>query len=104
MRARVDDSLEELRPARAGGIDGHGGIDLRRGQCKLLVCAAVAHADYQVLVGRSLIHFNGIGLIPYVIATALAAVSAYATLIVCAAVAVFYALPEREPEGGAPAT
>ena len=33
------------------------------------------------------------GLIPYVVATALAAVSAYATLAVCAAVAVYYALP-----------
>jgi uncharacterized membrane protein len=33
------------------------------------------------------------GLIPYAIATALAPVSAYATLAVCGAVAVFYALP-----------
>lgn len=33
------------------------------------------------------------GLIPYVIATAVAPVSAYATLAICAAVAVFYALP-----------
>ncbi len=33
------------------------------------------------------------GLIPYAVATALAAVSAYATLIVCAGVAVFYSLP-----------
>jgi uncharacterized membrane protein len=33
------------------------------------------------------------GLIPYAIATAIAAVSAYATLIICAALAVYYALP-----------
>lgn len=33
------------------------------------------------------------GLVPYAIATALAAVSAYATLAICAALAVFYALP-----------
>jgi uncharacterized membrane protein len=33
------------------------------------------------------------GLIPYAIATALAAVSAYATLAICGAVAIFYALP-----------
>jgi uncharacterized membrane protein len=33
------------------------------------------------------------GVVPYAIATALAAVSSYATLIICAAIAVFYALP-----------
>jgi len=33
------------------------------------------------------------GLIPYAIATAIAALSAYATLIICAALAVYYALP-----------
>jgi uncharacterized membrane protein len=33
------------------------------------------------------------GLVPYAIATALAAVSAYATLAICGAVAIFYALP-----------
>jgi uncharacterized membrane protein len=33
------------------------------------------------------------GVIPYAIATALAAVSSYATLIICAALALFYALP-----------
>jgi uncharacterized membrane protein len=33
------------------------------------------------------------GLVPYVVATALALVSAYATLAVCGAVAAFYALP-----------
>ena len=42
------------------------------------------------------------GLIPYVIATALAAVSPYATLAICAALAVYYALPlagSFEPSG-----
>jgi uncharacterized membrane protein len=33
------------------------------------------------------------GLVPYTIATALAPVSAYATFVICAAVAAFYALP-----------
>ena len=33
------------------------------------------------------------GITPYVLATALAPVSAVATLVICAAVAVFYALP-----------
>jgi uncharacterized membrane protein len=33
------------------------------------------------------------GIVPYVIATALAPVSPYITLVICAAVAVFYALP-----------
>ena len=33
------------------------------------------------------------GLIPYAIATALACVSAYVTLAICAAIAVFYAFP-----------
>jgi uncharacterized membrane protein len=42
------------------------------------------------------------GLVPYLVATVLAVVSAYATLAICAAVAVFYALPiaaglTREP-------
>jgi uncharacterized membrane protein len=43
---------------------------------------------------RRLILNRGLtGLIPYAAATALAPVSAYATLVICAAVAVFYALP-----------
>jgi uncharacterized membrane protein len=44
------------------------------------------------------------GLVPYVVATALAFVSAYVTLAICAAVAVFYAFPiasgaQYEPAG-----
>ncbi len=43
------------------------------------------------------------GLAPYAIATALAAVSAYATLIICAVIAGFYALPIASgTEGPAP--
>jgi uncharacterized membrane protein len=33
------------------------------------------------------------GIVPYVVATALAAVSPYATVIICLAIAVFYAFP-----------
>jgi uncharacterized membrane protein len=36
---------------------------------------------------------NTAGLVPYVIATVIAVVSAYASVIICAAIAVFYALP-----------
>jgi uncharacterized membrane protein len=39
---------------------------------------------------------NRFGLLPYALAVALAPVSAYATLGICAAVAVFYALPARD--------
>jgi uncharacterized membrane protein len=40
------------------------------------------------------------GIVPYVIATALAWVSPYATLAICAAVAVFYATPLASSSGG----
>jgi TMEM175 potassium channel family protein len=42
---------------------------------------------------RDILKRNVAGLAPYMIATALAPVSAYATLAICAAVAAFYALP-----------
>ena len=42
---------------------------------------------------RAILVRSAAGVIPYVVATAIAPVSAYATLIICAAVAVFYALP-----------
>jgi uncharacterized membrane protein len=42
---------------------------------------------------RSILRWGIAGLIPYTVATALAPVSAYATVVICAAVAVFYALP-----------
>jgi TMEM175 potassium channel family protein len=44
-------------------------------------------------VRRRLIARSAIGVLPYAIATATAAVSAYATLIICAAVAAYYAFP-----------
>ncbi|GAC1581773.1 MAG: hypothetical protein NVS3B18_15320 [Candidatus Dormibacteria bacterium] len=42
---------------------------------------------------RSIYRRAATGVIPYALATALAAVSAYLTLAICAALAVFYALP-----------
>ena len=41
---------------------------------------------------------NFAGLLPYAIATAVAPLSSYATLAICAAVAVFYALPQTTAE------
>ncbi len=40
------------------------------------------------------------GVLPYVLATALAAVSPYATLAICAAIAVYYALPSSVSAAG----
>jgi uncharacterized membrane protein len=48
---------------------------------------------------RGILARSGSGLIPYVIATPLAFVSPYATLIICGAVAVFYALPVASGAG-----
>jgi uncharacterized membrane protein len=42
---------------------------------------------------RQILRRNFTGLLPYALATALAAASAYAALAICGAVAVFYALP-----------
>jgi uncharacterized membrane protein len=42
---------------------------------------------------RSILARGVVGLVPYAIATALAAVSAYVTLAICGAIAIFYALP-----------
>jgi uncharacterized membrane protein len=44
------------------------------------------------------------GLVPYAVATALAVVSPYATLAICAAVACFYALPRASGTGSGPAS
>jgi uncharacterized membrane protein len=50
---------------------------------------------------RQILRRNAMGLAPYALATAIAAVSPYATLAICAAVALYYALPgeagQREP-------
>ncbi len=42
---------------------------------------------------RTILRRNSSGLVPYALALALAPVSAYASLLICTAVAVFYALP-----------
>jgi uncharacterized membrane protein len=48
---------------------------------------------------RQLLKRATAGLVPYAVATALAPVSAYATLIICGAVAVFYASPLASAAG-----
>jgi uncharacterized membrane protein len=48
---------------------------------------------------RTILRRGFTGVVPYAIATGLAPVSAYATLAICAAVAVFYALPFATGEG-----
>ena len=42
---------------------------------------------------RALVARGFTGVVPYAIATAVAPLSPYATLIICGAIAVFYALP-----------
>ena len=61
---------------------------------------ALSEAERRRIIGRGVA-----GLIPYLVATALAAVSTYATLAICGGVALFYALPVAsggelpEPQG-----
>jgi hypothetical protein len=51
---------------------------------------------------RRTLHFAAVGQIPYLLATALAFVSPYITLGICAACVVYYSLPiaSRAGEGG----
>jgi len=42
---------------------------------------------------RQILSRSVTGVVPYIVATALAAVSSYATLIICGVIAIFYALP-----------
>lgn len=51
---------------------------------------------------RLILRRGASGVIPYVVATALAPVSPYATLAICAAVAAFYASPLATPGAGSP--
>jgi hypothetical protein len=44
-------------------------------------------------IRRTILARGVVGLVPYALATALAPVSAYASLAICGAVAIFYALP-----------
>jgi hypothetical protein len=47
---------------------------------------------------RRIAYRNRVGLVPYAVALALAPLSSYATLALCGAVAVFYALPTTTAE------
>jgi uncharacterized membrane protein len=60
---------------------------------------ALSETERRSILGRGVA-----GLVPYAAATALAAVSAYATLAICGAVAIFYALPftTADPSSAAP--
>ena len=89
--------------------EGHGAklAALIYGGIFLLMGCAFATLNRQILFGRphllaselglaqrrKILSRSASGLIPYVIATALAVVSPYVTLAICAALAVFYALP-----------
>jgi len=53
-----------------------------------LMAVELPEAQRRRILGQGVV-----GVLPYVLATALAPVSAYATLIICGAIAVFYALP-----------
>jgi uncharacterized membrane protein len=59
----------------------------------LLVKAHLLHRELAIEQRRQILFRSISGVVPYAIATALAAVSAYVTLGICAALAVFYALP-----------
>jgi uncharacterized membrane protein len=63
-------------------------------QAHILLAKAHMHRDQLPLGERRRILSRSLtGLLPYTIATALAVVSQYATLAICAAIAVYYALP-----------
>ncbi len=49
---------------------------------------------------RRLLYFAALGQIPYVVAVALAVVSPYITLAICASTAVYYSLPIASLGGG----
>jgi hypothetical protein len=51
------------------------------------------HTELPVERRRKILSRSIAGVVPYAIATALAVVSAYLTLAICAALAIFYALP-----------
>ena len=59
----------------------------------LLTKAHLLHLDLSIGQRRQILFRSISGVVPYTIATALAVVSAYVTLGICAALAVFYALP-----------
>ena len=51
------------------------------------------HAEMALEERRRILSRSISGLVPYLVATILAPVSAYASLAICGALAVFYALP-----------
>jgi uncharacterized membrane protein len=59
----------------------------------LLTKAHLLHLELSIEQRRQILFRSISGVVPYAIATALAVVSAYVTLGICAALAVFYALP-----------
>jgi uncharacterized membrane protein len=59
----------------------------------LLTKAHMLHTELPVERRRKILSRSIAGVVPYAIATALAVVSAYLTLAICAALAIFYALP-----------
>jgi uncharacterized membrane protein len=59
----------------------------------LLTKAHLLHLELSLDQRRQILFRSIAGVVPYAIATALAVVSAYATLGICAALAIFYALP-----------
>jgi uncharacterized membrane protein len=59
----------------------------------LLVKAHMLSSELPLEQRRQILRRGVTGLIPYALATALAFVSAYLTLLICAAIAVYYALP-----------
>lgn len=65
----------------------------------LLRSADLLGVDLSEETRRRLLSRSVSGLLPYVVATALAPVSAYATLIICAALAGYYALPVASGAG-----
>ena len=59
----------------------------------LLVKAHLLQADLPVEQRRQILFRSITGVIPYAIATALAALSSYLTLAICLGLAIFYAAP-----------
>jgi uncharacterized membrane protein len=68
----------------------------------LLTKAHLLHTELPVEQRRQILYRSIAGVAPYAVATALAALSAYLTLAICAGLAIFYALPIGS--GGSDAT
>jgi uncharacterized membrane protein len=66
----------------------------------LLTKAHLLQTEATVEQRRQILYRSIVGVVPYAVATLLAVVSAYLTLAICAALAVFYALPIASGETG----